>query len=603
MENSIFREQILVDINLIQENLSWDPNIKKKEYAFNYWILSNIYNLDEEECNSNITEYNDKGIDCFVHYKEDKELYIIQNKYYSETTQLNSKEVSDFLTRPIASLEEGNYKKSPELQKIYNQAIEDNKYKIFLHFYVTNNSKTDDITNLIDRQSSNNVIVELFYLDDIKEKYYRKSFKDTKKLNATIKVKNKATYLAIRPEEYDLPNMSEAYYVMAKVYDIYQLWYKAKESNYELFEKNIREYLGGASQINRAIIETLNDSDERGNFFYYNNGITIICDGARADAQKVEINNPQIVNGCQTVNSIAEALRHDNNSENDFKDVYVMAKILVLKKENKEFYRNIVKYTNSQNSINEKVFGAVLQPFFTIQDKIKQQGFLLIVKQSDKYKFKKKYEDTKEKGKLLKLTNKQSTEDFHQFKKITDVQIPLETLIQIIGAFKKDAHFAYTKKSSLLKQSSTEYYENFSTQIGNFFTTDSMVKLILLYKKSEYDKRNSDDKKSPAPYYLLNFLGCYLDIKEIDKQNFLKTISTEQLVIVYENFADLSSEYYESYKNKHGLEYNQMIKQKVDIDIMQEELDKHLKGLNKHNPERYKKLMDVFESVTTTPEI
>ncbi len=598
MNDKIFREQIAEDIALIQENLSWDTNINKDEYAFNYWILSNIYNLDEEACNSNITEYNDKGIDCFVHYKENKELYIIQNKYYSESTVLNSKDVSDFLTRPIASLNDGKYKRSAELQKIYDQAKKDSEYKIFLHFYITNNTKTDDITNLINDQTNENVIVELFYLENIKDKYYGISYKKDAILKATIKCKNKAAYLAIRPKEYDLPNMSEAYYVMAKISDIYNLWSKAEEEKYPLFEENIREYLGGTSGINKSIIDTLKNSEEKNNFFYYNNGITIICDEAKADPKAVNITNPQIVNGCQTVNSIAEVLKHDDNLEDNFKDIYIMTKILVLKCKDKSFYRDIVKYTNSQNSINEKVFGATLQPFFTIQDKIRKQGFLLSVKQSDKYQFKEKYKDKKEKGILLECANQNSKDEFYTFKTIADVQIPLETLIQIIGAFKKDAHFAYTKKSFLLKPTNTEYYQNFSIKIGDFFTTASMVKLIMLYKKSEYDKKHSEDKKTPSPYYLLNFLGCYLESKNIDKQDFLKNITIENLITVYEGFKILSNKYYEKYKEEYKIEYNQMIKQKVDIEIMKQELTAHFKSMKEYNSKEYDKLNSILQGPT-----
>ncbi len=598
MNDKIFREQIAEDIALIQENLSWDTNINKDEYAFNYWILSNIYNLDEEACNSNITEYNDKGIDCFVHYKENKELYIIQNKYYSESTVLNSKDVSDFLTRPIASLNDGKYKRSAELQKIYDQAKKDSEYKIFLHFYITNNTKTDDITNLINDQTNENVIVELFYLENIKDKYYGISYKKDAILKATIKCKNKAAYLAIRPKEYDLPNMSEAYYVMAKISDIYNLWSKAEEEKYPLFEENIREYLGGTSGINKSIIDTLKNSEEKNNFFYYNNGITIICDEAKADPKAVNITNPQIVNGCQTVNSIAEVLKHDDNLEDNFKDIYIMTKILVLKCKDKSFYRDIVKYTNSQNSINEKVFGATLQPFFTIQDKIRKQGFLLSVKQSDKYQFKEKYKDKKEKGILLECANQNSKDEFYTFKTIADVQIPLETLIQIIGAFKKDAHFAYTKKSFLLKPTNTEYYQNFSIKIGDFFTTASMIKLIMLYKKSEYDKKHSEDKKTPSPYYLLNFLGCYLESKNIDKQDFLKNITIENLITVYEGFKILSNKYYEKYKEEYKIEYNQMIKQKVDIEIMKQELTAHFKSMKEYNSKEYDKLNSILQGPT-----
>lgn len=597
MDNKIFKEQISEDIQILKEKLSWDSNIKKDEYTFNYWILSNIYNLDEEECNNNITEYNDKGIDCFVHYEDDKELYIIQNKYYKDETNLNSKELSDFLTRPLSKLNEGNYKRSSELQKIYNIAKNDDSYKIFLHFYLSNDNSNKDLDSIISGyQSENNIFFDFFFLSDIKEKYFGKSFKENSYLKTILKVKNKGTYLAIRPQEYSLPNMSEAYYVMAKINDIYDLWEDAENNDYPLFEENIREYLGGKSGINKGIISTLKNPKERGNFFYYNNGITIICDSAKADSKKVDIENPQIVNGCQTVNSIAEALKNIKD-KSEFEDVYVMAKILVLEKKNNSFYRDIVKYTNSQNSINYKVFGATLKPFFTIQKKIKDFGFLVPVKQSDKFKYKEEYKDKVKLGKLLEKARKNISEDFYEIKNLTNIQISLENMIQIIGAYIKDANFAYTKKSFLLKPSSTEYYQNFSTKIGELLTMESIVKLIILYKKAENDKRNSEDKKSPAPYYFLNFIGFYLETLQISKQLFLKLITKEELVVVYNNFKILSSKYSKEYKKTYNMEYNQMIKQKVDTVIMKNVLDKHFESLKEYNESGYNELNKIFNRI------
>ncbi|HCN37248.1 MAG TPA: hypothetical protein DIS94_05995, partial [Bacteroidetes bacterium] len=429
MDDKIFFEQINEDIQLLKDKLAWDTNTSKDEYTFNYWILSNIYNIDEESANNNITEYNDKGIDCFVEFQEDKELYIIQNKYYSKDTKLNSKEVSDFLTRPIANLKNGEYSKSPELQKIFNSIKDDKEYKIFLHLYVTNNLKNKDIDTIVKQNKDDDLIFEIFYLDDIKNKYYGQSYKENQKLKISLEVKNKATYLAIRPKEYKLPNMSEAYYVMARIIDVYNLWKKAQNANYSLFEENIREFLGGTSGINKGIINTLKDENERKNFFYYNNGITIICDNAKADSTKVEIENPQIVNGCQTVTSISEVLKNETDFERKFNDVYVMVKILVLKEKNTNFYRDIVKYTNSQNSINDKVFGATLQPFFTLQKSLKDYGILLCVKQSDKYQFKEEFKN-KKLSDLLIIANKSNL--FYEFKSLNDIMISLETLILII---------------------------------------------------------------------------------------------------------------------------------------------------------------------------
>lgn len=599
MDNTIFKQQIAEDINLLKENIAWNDNINKDEYAFNYWILSNIYNLDEEGCSTNITEYNDKAIDCFVHFEEDKELYIIQNKYYDDNTRLSPKEISDFLTRPLSILKEGKYTRSIELQKIYNNIKNDDSYKIFLHFYITNNNKSDDIERIIKNNKPPNIIFKIFYLDDLKNKYYGKSFKEKQKLTVKFETGRKAAILAIRPKDYNLPNMSEAYYAMVKIRDIYKLWVEAEKKQYSLFEENIREYLGGSSGINKGIIDTLRNEEQRGNFFYYNNGITIICDSAKASSKDIIIENPQIVNGCQTVNSISEVLNleSDMDIEKNFGGVYVMAKILVLEKNNSVFYRDIVKYTNSQNSINDNVFGATLQPFFTIQDILKNYGILLNVKQSDKYKFKENYRDKKKFVNILQTANKFSQKDFFEFKSINDILINLETLIQIIGSFIKDAHFAYTKKSVLLKPLNKEIYQNFSSKIGDLFTTESFVKLILLYKKSELDKKNSDDKKSPSPYYLLNFIGYYLKEQKIDHQFFLKHIQKDDLFFIYEKFKNLTTKYYKLYKEKNNLEYNQMIKKEIDINIMNLVLNEHLEGLKEHNKQEYYKLLDIFENI------
>ncbi|MDI9313020.1 MAG: AIPR family protein [Limnohabitans sp.] len=585
-----FREEIEENLNLLKERL----DIDKDEYAFHYWILSNLYQLDVETCKDNITEYNDKGIDCFVHFEENKELYIIQNKYYSEDTPLASKDVSDFLTRPISTLKAGNYTKSKELQTIFNSIKEDKDYKIFLHFYITNNKKIEDIENIIRNHNNDDFIFELFYLNDIKKKYYGDSYKETKTLKVSFDVINKGVYLAIRPA-YGL-KMPPTYYVMTRVTDVYKLWKDAKDKNYTLFEKNIREYLGGTSGINKGIINTLKDKNERSRFFYYNNGITIICDDAKADASKVEIENPQIVNGCQTVNSISEVLKNDTNRNENYKDVFVIVKILVLSEKDDKFYKDIVKYANSQNSINEKVFGAAEPFFIRIRDNLKNYGILLIVKQSDKYTFKKTYRGNLEESRKL-LENANKNKEFYEFKSIDDLMINLETLIQIIGAVKKDAYFAYTKKSYLLKPTS-KYYEDFSMKIESYFTGEGMLKLVLLYKKCELDKKESKEgKEKHSPYYFLNFLAYYLTQQKIDHQVFFKNITIKNLIIVYEHFRLLPDLYYLYYYQEKGIEHNQMLKQKIDEDILKKILRNHLINIERYTKEKYNLLMKVFKDI------
>ena len=187
---------------------------------------------------------------------------------------------------------------------------------------------------------------------------------------------------------------------MTPVVSLYGLYDKAIKKKYPIFDKNIREYLGNKG-INKNIYKTLLDPKERKNFFYYNNGVTLICEKMYGiETKNVAVNmdaafkvdNPQIVNGCQTVNSIYEALKNinPNNLEEEFKDTFVMLKVLEIKKEDfesEDLYKNIVRYNNSQNSINEKAFVANSAQFLRLQKEFENKGFLLLVKQSDKNKF------------------------------------------------------------------------------------------------------------------------------------------------------------------------------------------------------------------------
>lgn len=351
-----FRKQLKEDINFIQDNyLYLDPNLKKDDYSFNFWIQTKMYEVDEEVAINNITEYNDKGIDCFVHYEETKELFLIQNKYYGENTNLNVREVSHFLTTSLGKLEEGNYK-NLELQKAYNIAKSDSNYKVWLHFYITNDKITQDIINVVNEfnKGSRQVLCETrakhFSLEDIYHLYYGASFKKDIKFNHIITTKNRGTFLQIKPEDYNLPGMSEAYYIMTPIITLYEMYKESKKNDYPLFEENIREYLGKSS-INTGIIKTLRDENERKNFFYYNNGVTIICDSSnKITSNKLELVQPQIVNGCQTVNTIYEVLDSYSPTEitNTFNGVYVMTKILIQTNKTPDFYKKVVKFTNSQ---------------------------------------------------------------------------------------------------------------------------------------------------------------------------------------------------------------------------------------------------------------
>ncbi|MFE8645405.1 AIPR family protein [Sphingomonas sp. NCPPB 2930] len=126
-----------------------------------------------------------------------------------------------------------------------------------------------------------------------------------------------------------------------------------------LLERNIRRYLGlSGNRVNEAIQETLTRIDERSNFYFYNNGITIACsnfeyNGLQSADYQVNIKDLQIINGGQTSNTIHRVLADLNGANLQNMDkAFVMVRIYQLSSQNETFVQNITYATNSQNPVD-----------------------------------------------------------------------------------------------------------------------------------------------------------------------------------------------------------------------------------------------------------
>ena len=583
---SLFQKQIKEDINLIESQLGYvDLHLSKPEYAFNYWILSRIFSIDEEIIPEYITEYNDKAIDCYVYYEDSKELYIIQNKFRSSNDSIARPDVSDFLKTPLALLNNNQYRKSHELQSIFNKAKNDPDFKIEFHFYATTDKKSSDINQLVkDFNKSLHDIpclisASYFGLSQLYDLYYGRNYQENIQFKYELGTINRGTFASIR-EVYGIEGLYEAYYIVTPVIQIYKMLKAAEDKGYPLFEKNIREYLGD-NPVNNAIVETLRSKEERKNFMYYNNGITVICQAIEAsrqvtssDSRLIPLINPQIVNGCQTVNSIKKVLENisDEDLNYEFKNVYVMLKALVIenpdKNENKIFYSNVVKYTNKQNAISDKAFTSNMDVFYRIQEEFKDRGFLLLVKPSDLNKF--KGLSKVEKGNLLQLANHKIVDLDFYLTGFNDICIPLEKLLQVFLAFVKTGHFAFTKKNHVLQQGK-EIFDMYTSQIHNFLTIDNMINLYCLYKKAEAEQKESSDKRTPIPYYVIGFLGNLIgEITEPNIQQAFNIIFKDKIISkeAYRYLVALCKNYRRAYENNGEGDYNVMIKRPIDEKIL-----------------------------------
>lgn len=121
-----------------------------------------------------------------------------------------------------------------------------------------------------------------------------------------------------------------------------------------LLDRNIRRYLGLTVRVNEQIAATLKDPAQRSKFYFYNNGITIVCSKFAHNnlAEKdwiVHVTGLQIVNGGQTSKTI-QKIQEEIGPEIGLAQVLV--RIYELPQEDHELIQRITEATNSQSPVD-----------------------------------------------------------------------------------------------------------------------------------------------------------------------------------------------------------------------------------------------------------
>lgn len=162
-----------------------------------------------------------------------------------------------------------------------------------------------------------------------------------------------------------------------------------------LLERNIRRYLGlQGNRVNEAIRDTLT-GNERSNFYFYNNGITLTCDKFAYNAlqsgdYRVQVENLQIINGGQTCLTIYKTLKEKESEEQlqlplevEPQDAYVLIRLYQLPSDNEDLVRRITFATNSQNPVDLRDLRANDEVQRRLETDIGQLGFTYRRKRTD----------------------------------------------------------------------------------------------------------------------------------------------------------------------------------------------------------------------------
>jgi len=153
-----------------------------------------------------------------------------------------------------------------------------------------------------------------------------------------------------------------------------------------LFARNIRGFLGESTGVNRSMEYTLEHEPER--FFYYNNGITILCDEAEKVSARgkdiLRVSNPQVINGQQTTRMLARKVSEATKAS-------VIVRVIQVPRggsdgddEFDSLVSQIVEGTNWQNAIRPSDLVANDRRQVELQRELRKRGYLYLRKKESK---------------------------------------------------------------------------------------------------------------------------------------------------------------------------------------------------------------------------
>jgi hypothetical protein len=136
----------------------------------------------------------------------------------------------------------------------------------------------------------------------------------------------------------------ERYVILVRLSDYYRFVSDDGKLRRYLFESNVRDFMG-LNRVNEDIKLTLEGGDSP-DFWWLNNGVTILATAAAITGKSIQAADIQIVNGLQTTESI---FRHFQDHPNLEDDRCVLVKVLVTS--DLATRDSIIRATNNQTNV------------------------------------------------------------------------------------------------------------------------------------------------------------------------------------------------------------------------------------------------------------
>lgn len=303
-----------------------------------------------------VDQYHDDGIDAFYYDPTEHVAYLVQSKWIKSgnssvdlgATLKFQQGITHLIEGKITLLGSKMQARSADIQA----ALDDVQATfVLIVAYTGNQPLAQEVRAPLDQ-----LIVELNEDSDLV------SLQVLKQKDLWSIVENKAIGTAVDFEvqlkEYGhVKEPYKAYYGQVAVADIVA-WGKFGD---RLYHKNLRSFKG-STDVNTAIISTVKDDAD--NFFYFNNGITLLCGGLSkkplggksTDSGVFECKDVSVINGAQTVGSIISAFAASNAAPSTAR---VMVKLISLESCPADFSTHVTRAANTQNRIENRDFAAL----------------------------------------------------------------------------------------------------------------------------------------------------------------------------------------------------------------------------------------------------
>lgn len=340
-------KQVLEEVNADY----YTQNFPNDGQRFVAWYLRNIHRRDMNQARDDITDGpDDKQIDAIFVDDNVGCIYIIQGKFV-ESEKIDAAPLREVLSswiqfRDLIRLQEvANERLQRKLAEV-SQSLQDNDYEIVFEL-VTTGTLTEaaqkDLATFqqslieISQKEDFNANIRLVDNEELRRRYDCSVDKENPFIKHTFDLEPQM-FLPMKVAGTDVILAAIQLKDCIKIPGI-------KDGT--LFQKNVRQSLGGNNVVNKGIKATIT-SDKHRDFFFFHNGITAICNKMTLSDNKLMLSGLNIVNGCQSLNTIFSC----SEKVKTLTDTYIMFRFYEIPQ--RERADKISISTNSQSPVKPR---------------------------------------------------------------------------------------------------------------------------------------------------------------------------------------------------------------------------------------------------------